>query len=496
MYGSWGKYYAPLHINNTNGNPYIGDSLILIVENLFNSTTTHISVLADGNGNTYMPKATNFIDVYSGGSPFTLTQELVQRGAEVQDDDLRIVIGGKTREVVYDVLRYLRAALTNQSYGMPAVLSIKRPSDTKYTEWFVMSANIQEDPTTFGRDVKSLQPSLYLKMKLTRSPYGADKSVTYLTNLTQITNQSKFVVYDKSYSYFNLGDLVNLDFNFRLPDPTSTLGPVVFNFITDDTFFDVGGYPAVLFSGTLAAGASATLGTYNYAVQDIDSIGCPLSIIVVADVQVNEIEIRATVQGYSTPYVRSVGTQISATGTLRVFQLPPIDVASIFSGMPNYDNSFELPITLSIRNINRGSTRTYTVYEVTMFRVMNSVQMTPTVSGAMSGLLTPSVQYRVVSFYDNLYLPVQPLPAIKGIISSSINNYGALSNGELLELRYEYLQAMEVRGTAIRVQKNDSVLYGYVIFMGSNCQIITDLAVQPFLYARFRFAHLYQSAGS
>lgn len=496
MYGSWSKYTAPFHINNTNGTPYIGASSTLTLTNLFSSTTTHVSVLSDGNGNTFMPRATNFIDVYSGGAPFTMTQELVQRGVEVQEDELRIVVSGKTKEVCYEVIQYLRLALTSQSYGMPAVLQIKRPSDTDYTEWFVLSANIQEDPTMFGRDVKLNTPSFYLKIKLTRSPYGSDPAVSYLTTNTLVSNQTKFTVYDLKGDYFNLGDMTNIDFNFRLPDSTSTLGPTIFNFITDDTFFQQGAYPAVITSGTLSAGATASIGTYTYSVQDIDSIGCPLSIIVVADVQSNEVEMRANIQGFSTPYVRAIGTQISSTGTQRVFQLPPMDISGIFSGLPNYDNSFEIPITITVRNINRGSTRTYSITSVTMFRTMNILQMYPTVSGAFSPSTTPSVQYRVASFYDNLYLPVQPLPSIKGVISSSVNDFGLLTSGELLELRYKYLQAMELRGTLVRTQKNNSVLYAYVVYMGSSCQIVTDLAVAPILYSQFRFAHLYQSVGS
>ena len=488
MYGSWSKYYAPMHINNTNGNPYTGNTNTLDVTNLFSSTTTHISVLSDGNGNTYMPRATNFIDVYSGGSPFTLTQELVQRGAEVQDDELRIVVSGKTRAVCYEVIKYLRLALTSQSYGMPAVISIKRPSDTTFTEWFVHSANIQEDNTTFGRDVKSPLPSLYLRLKITRSPYGSDPAVSYASVITNIFNQSRFTVYDNSGTLFNLGDMVNIDFNFQLPVATSTIGPCIFNFITDDTFLQ----QSISASGTLAAGATATIGTYNYNVQDIDSIGCPLSIIVVGDVQSNEVEIRATIQGFSTPYVRSVGTQISSSGTRRVFQLPPIDIQGIFAGMPNYDNSYQIPITITARNINRGSTRTYTFTSVTMFRSMNVVQMFPTVTGSLIGSSTPAVQYRVASFYDNLNLPSQPLPSIKGVISTSVNYYF----GTGIDLRYKYNQAMEVRGTPIRMQKNDSILYGYVVFMNANCEIDNNPVTEPFLYGQFRFAHLYQSVGS
>lgn len=496
MYGSWSKYYAPMHINNTNGNPYVGNSSTLDVTNLFTSTTTHISVLSDGNGNTFMPRATNFIDVYSGGSPFTLTQELVQRGAEVQDDEFRIAISGKTREVCYETLKYLRLALTSQSYGMPAVIGIKRPSDTTFTEWFVQSANIQEDNTTFGRDVKSPLPTLYIKVKITRSPYGSDPTVSYVTQPMAIMNESRFTVYDQKFTYFNLGDLVNFDFMFNLTQVTSTLGPCIFNFITDDTFFQQGTYPDTIVSGTLVAGGTASLGTYNYNVTDLDSINCPLSIVVVADVQSNEVEIRANIQGFSTPYVRSIGTQISSTGTQRVFQLPPIDIAGIFAGMPNYDNSYQIPITLTARNINRGSTRTYGITSITMFRTMNVIQMYPTITGAITYSTTPSVQYRIASFYDNLNLPSQPLPSLKGIIASSVNNFGLLTNGELLDLRFKYLQAMEARGTSIRTQKNDSVLYGYVVFMGSSCQIIRDIADVPFLFGQFRFSHLYQSVGS
>lgn len=483
MYGSWGKYYAPIHLNNTNGNPVAGVTNWLDVTQLFNSTTTYISVLSDNSGSTYIPKSTNFIDVYSGGSPFTMTQELVQRGAEVQDDELRIVIVGKTRNVCYEIVKYLRLALTSQDYGFPAVLQIKRPSDTTYTEWFVQSANIQEEPTHFGRDIKLPVPSLFLKIKLTRSPYGADTSASYVLSPITIPQQSRFTIDNQKGQLFNVGDLINADFNFNL-GLASGYGPLLFNLISDDTYSQ----QVVSVSGTLAAGATATVGTYTYAVQDIDSIGAPLSIIVVADVQSNEVEMRATIQGYSTPYIRAVGTQLSPTISIgRVFQLPSIDIASIFAGMPNYDNSYELPITISVRNINRGATRTYTVSMITMFRAMNIVQMFPTTLG-FSDL---SAQYRIVSFYDNLYLPAQPLPTIKGIISTSSNFSGSNSQ---IELRYKYKQAMEVRGTLMRIQKNDSIIYGYVVMLNGNCQI--DNFSLPTLTAQFRFSHLYQSVGS
>jgi hypothetical protein len=487
MYGSWGKYYAPLHLNNTSGIPPAGTTQSLTIQNLFSPTTTHISVSSDGNGITFAPKATNFIDVYSGGSPFTLTQELVQRGVEVQDDDLRVVIVGKTIGVCYEVLRYLRLAITSQSYGMPAVLSIKRPTDTSYTEWFVQSANVQEDPTYFGRDIKSPLPTLYVRLKLTRSPYASDEYTSLVVENVTVTNQARFVMAQLKDEAFTLGNLVNADFNFVMPNSTSSLGPVLFNIITDDTFFE----QTVTASGTLAAGASATIGTYNYKVQDLDSIGCPLSVVVVADVQSNDIEMRASIQGYTTPYVRSIGTQLSATaGTARVFQIPPIDISGIFSGMPNYDNSFEIPITISIRNINRGSTRTYAFYSVKMFRTMNVVHMIPT-QQTLSGSLYPSIQYRVVSFYDNLNLPAQPTPAIKGAIGTSVNS-GFSSSGKYVEMRYQYTMAMEVRGTQIRIQKNYSTLYGYIVTMGANCQI-QNFADDPFLLAQFRFSQLYQS---
>lgn len=487
MYGSWGKYYAPLHMNNTSGVPPVGNTQYLTVENLFSPTTTHISVLSDGNGVSFVPKSTNFIDVYSGGSPFTLTQELVQRGVEVQDDEFRIVIVGKTIDVCYETLRYIRLALSSQSYDTPAVLSIKRPTDTSYTEWFVYSSNIQEDPTYFGRDIKSPLPSLYLKIKLTRSPYASDQVASIVTSNITVLNQTVYEIGDFKDSLFCLGNLINADFNYSLPNPTSTLGPVLFNVITDDTFFK----QTVTTSGTLAAGASATIGTYNYSIQDIDGIGCPLTTIVVADVQSNEIEMRASIQGYTTPYVRSIGTQINASaGTSRVFLLPPIDISGIFAGMPNYDNSFQIPITISIRNINRGATRTYAFKTVTMFRSMNTVQMIPTLT-TLLGSSTPSVQYRIVSFYDNLNLPAQPLPSIKGIIATSVNT-NFVYDYKYAEMRYQFSMAMEVRGTQMSIKKSYSKLYGYSVVMGSNCQI-QDSANDANCYAQFRFSQLYQS---
>jgi len=486
MYGSWSTYTVPLQLNNTTGAPYTTYALA----NLSSTTLTPIVVLSDGNGNTYMPKATNFIDVYSGGSPFTMTQELVQRGVEVQDDEFRIAVSCATRSDCYTVMQYIRSALTSQSFGMPAVLRIKRPSDADYTEWFVQSANIQEDNTHLGRDIKSPLPTLYMKIKITRSPYGSNSRVSYFQDKTNFSNQTKFTLYNGEGDFFNLGDLINTDLEFILPTASSSLGPVSLNIITDDTFYNTGGYPTVLSTGTLAAGATATINTYTYNIQDIDTLDTPLSVIVVADVQSNEVEMRASIQGYNTPYVRTIGTQLSSSGTMRVFQLPPIDISGIYSGMPNYDNSFQVPITISIRNVNRGSTRTYTIYQVTMFRTMGVVQMFPTNVSSITYAATPSVQYRLVSFYDNLNLPAQPLPSLKGTISSSVNANFAYDN------RFQYLQGMEVRGTPLRIKKNNSIIYGYIIFMGSSGQIITNAPDLPTANMEYKFSHLYQSVGS
>ena len=72
MFADWNIYYKPLHLNNTTGIGIAGG-------NIADASTTPFVVLAEAAGDSYTPKTTNYMDVYSGGSPFTFTQELVQR---------------------------------------------------------------------------------------------------------------------------------------------------------------------------------------------------------------------------------------------------------------------------------------------------------------------------------------------------------------------------------------------------------------------------------
>jgi hypothetical protein len=283
MYYNWGDYTKPLHLNNTTGKPSINGNISL-------AATTPFVVLSEANGNSYVPNSTLFMDVYSGGAPYTLTQELVQRGAEIQEDTLRVAVSASTFELAAQLVDTLRHALTEQEATGPQILKIKRQNQTTYTEWLIMGAKIQEDQSYFGRDaLDTAYPTIYLTIKLARSPYGSE-SDTYLLS-TEITAQIysgevytvgspsiKIADYAMLYNSF-----VNVDFQYNFADATTGItnfGPLVFSLVDDDTYYT----SDVSATGTITAGSVATVGTYNYTIRNISDLTAPICIGIVASV--------------------------------------------------------------------------------------------------------------------------------------------------------------------------------------------------------------------
>lgn len=489
MFASWGTYFKSIHLNNTSGvlNPS-GDYT--------NPATTPIVVLADSQGSGYTPMATQFIDVYSGGAPFTLTQELVQRGAEVQEEEIRIAVCGNSISSIMTIVSDLRRALSMQEYTGHQVLAIRRPNQTAYTEWFVQSAIIQEETTFLGRDVKHTGfPVVYLNIKITRSPYGADSATTATATVGYDQNILPFVFYgDYAFDIINISDnqnlvgsLMNVDINWNLTGSTRKFGPSMLATIVDDTVVD----QTISVSGTLAAGGSFTFAsTYSYQLLDAQHSNAPLIVAILGDPQSNEIEMRATIQGYSTPYVRSVGTNINTSnGINRIFLMPPINVASLFEGFSDYNTSYSIPITISIRNINRGSTRTYTFNKLWMFRSDNILQLFP--STIWTSRTEQYIQYRVSSFYDQLDTPAQPLPTPKAMVT--------IADAVGYDNRYEYSESCEMRGAGLRVRQLYGMMKGYIWNFDSICSYINPTwdyitpPDAPGLKLTFRFGALYQT---
>lgn len=482
MFSSWGTYYKPIHLNNITGQGVIGGDLAF-------PDTTPVVVLAEADGNGYTPMSTQFIDVYSGGSPFTLTQELVQRGAEVQEDNIKIAIVGSSMNACADVAAKLRRALSMQEYAGFQVLKIKRKGQTQYSEWFVQSAIIQEASTYLGRDsMFTGHPTLYLNMKITRSPYASAPSTvyTYTQDYPNVLPSSYHVwdVVDIDDNPELIGSMINIDVNFDYSVGGVTFGPAALSFPIDDTIIE----SAISESGTLSAGGTATFtGTYSYQITDTSNIRSPLLIMLVGDVQSNEVEVRVNIQGYSTPYVRSVGTQINSNnGTARLFQLPPINIANIFSGFPDYNTIFTIPISFTIRNINRGATRTYDFTNIWMFRSDNVVQLFPSTDWSASSV--DYYTYRLASYYDSTDNPAQPLPSMKAGVFTSANSIVYSNN------QYTYQEASEIRGTSLRVKNTNGMLRGFLIAMESNCSyaaLDTIYGIQWQIVTRF--GALYQS---
>lgn len=486
MSALWGNYYQPLHLNNTSGMLNPGGDYT-------NPETTPIMVTTDAQGSGYTPMTTQFIDVYSGGSPFTLTQELVQRGAEVQEEEIQLAVCGNSMAEVLAVVRIIRQALSNQEYIGMQVLSVKKYGQSDYTEWFVQSAIIQETSTFLGRDLQRNIPTIYLNIKITRSPYGANSSFSGYTNYgsflrntpSSFYGDGTFDIINISDNQFLIGALMNVDvvYNFDNCYGNSFVrfGPSVLSIITDDTYI----FSTVSPSGTLAAGASATVLNFTYTVLDVQS-DAPLIVAIVAFADFNEIEMRVSIQGYSTPFVRSVGTQIdNSNGLERLFVMPPLHIQDIFSGYTNYNTAVKIPISITIRNINRGSSRDYSFYKLFAYRAHNVVQMFPTTVWT-SRTDKLYIQYRIASFYDQINTPAQPLPVIKGMVSTSNAATANLFNFE---------ESVELRGSTLQIKQTSGIMKGIIFNMNGACSYITPEYGNdaPGLFLRFKFGALYQT---
>lgn len=480
MFASWGVYFQPIHLNNTSGmlNPD-GD--------YSDPATTPIVALADAQGSGYTPMTTQFIDVYSGGAPFTLTQELVQRGVEVQEEELRIAICGNTMSSIMATVSKIRQAFSMQEYTGQQVLSIRRPNQTAYTNWFVQSALVQEDTTFLGRDVKNTGfPVVYLNIKMTRSPYGANSrstDVSVIGNVIPFYGESVFDIVNISDNKHLIGSMINVDIDWDLTSTSQKFGPNMIATLLDDYIVE----QALSVSGTLTAGGTFTFTSrYFYSVRDIET-NAPLIVSVLGDVQSNEIEMQASIQGYSTPYIRTVGTNINTSnGTARIFCMPPILVAQIFNGFSDYNIRYAIPITIRIRNLNRVSTRTYNFTKLWMFRADNLMQLFPTTN--WTSRTETYIQYRVASFYDQVYNPAQPLPTSKAMI--------AFSNEIGYDTRYVYSESCEMRGAALRVKQIYGMMRGYIWNFTPTCSYIDptgDAPDAPYITLTFRFSPLHQT---
>ena len=473
MFITWGTYFKPLHLNNTSGMGIVSGSVS-------SATTTPIVVTSEVDGRTYTPTATQLIDVYSGGAPFTLTQELVQRGAEIQEDTIEVAVIGSSPNNCMEIVQTIRNALTYQEYTGPQILRIKHAQQTTYTEWLIHSALVQEKPETFGRDLKNYKnPIVYLQLKLTRSPYGSDSSYTSSAVIQTLAFQDAPVsIVNPSTSL--LGSLVNVDINFYLSATTYKFGPVALAITSNDTFSATN----TTTSGTITAGNTYTYATpLTYNVRDNSNVTAPLQIaVVMSNVQSNEIEMRASIKGYNTPYVRSVGTQInSSNATNRLFILPPIDIDNLFSGYADYYINFNLPVQIQLRNINRGASRTFTFSKIFMYRSNQIVELFPT--SDWTSRTEDNVSYNLISFYDQVEFPAQPLPYLKGFITTT--NIGE---------RYTFNEACEIRGTNIRISDQTGVLNCVMYVMDSTCSYYPYSVLDyPLIEAEFKFASIYQS---
>lgn len=449
-----------------------------------NATTTPIVVTAESDGRTYTPNSTQFIDVYSGGSPFTLTQELVQRGAEIQEDEIELAVIGTSPNDCMEIVQIIRTALSYQEYTGPQILKIKYAEQTTYTEWLIHGAIIQEKPETLGRDLKNYKnPIVYLQIKLTRSPYGSDSSYTSTASIDPLVFQGvPLQIINPTTSL--LGSMVNVDIDYdNTSFPTYKLGPIAFGIASNDTFSAT----TTTTSGTITAGSTYTYASaLTYNLRDNSNVVAPLQIaIVMASVQSNEIEIRATIKGYTTPYVRSVGTQInSSNGTNRLFMLPPIDITNIFSGYPDYYIGFNLPIQIQLRNINRASSRTFQFSQIFMYRSNQVIQLFPT--SDWTSRTETYISYNLISFYNQIEFPAQPLPYLKAFITTTTRKE-----------RYTFSEACEIRGTTLRVADQSGALNCFAYVMDSTCSyVVYNDALPndyPYIKVSFTFAPIYQS---
>ena len=458
MFADWNIYYKPLHLNNTTGIGIAGG-------NIADASTTPFVVLAEAAGDSYTPKTTNYMDVYSGGAPFTFTQELVQRGAEVQEDSIRIAIIGNTPQDCVDNLQLLRNALTSQHLFGPQILSIKRLGQTEYSEWLIHGAVVQEETTYLGRDIQDNgYPVLYVTITITRSPYASDDFPLYVS--TQSYSQNGVFASDTNFDVLTNRELygsfvnfyLNVNYANMLERPPTTFGPIVLGTVIEDTK----SINSNVVSGTLLGGQqSITVASYNYPIKDTSNGSYPIQVFIIADVQSNEIEMRLLVNGYTTPYVRAVGTQLNSTnGTQRLFVLPPISVNTIFAGAKDYSVYYNIRIDVQLKNINRSSNRTYSLKRVTMCRTDNLVQIFPTTN--WSGKSISLANVNIYSLYDQIKYPSQSLPSIKAHLTKYNQYIGPLEAPYYLNNTFE--EALDIRGVNIRMKHQYGSLQ-YIIYL-------------------------------
>lgn len=454
MFADWNIYYRPIHLNNVNGTGIAGGST-------YEPTDTPFVVLSESNGETYTPKTTNYMDVYSGGSPFTFTQELVQRGAEVQEDVIRIGIIGTTPEDCVDKLHLLRSALTNQHLFGPQILSIKRANQSTYTEWLIHGALIQEESTYLGRDIRdNAYPMLFVSVTITRSPYGSDSFAPYTSEIEYTVNGN--VVSDSNLDVLDYQNLngsyvnfyLNVDYANMLGRPPSTFGPIVLSTVIPDSLY----LDTTSRSGSISAGSNVVVGPYPYQILETSNASYPIQSFIVANIDSNNIEMRLLVNGYATPYVRAVGTQLNSTnGTQRLFVLPPINIKDIYHGAKDYSVAYSANIYVQLRNLNRGGTTSYTLLRQYFVRTDNTVQVFPTTNWSSRSISLASIN--IYSFYDQLQYPSQPLPAIKAHLTTYSSYVGPLETTYYFNNAYQ--ETLEVRGSEITMKQ----AYGNMRFM-------------------------------
>ena len=434
---NWNAYYSSIQLNNIAGATYTNGSMS-------NAYTTPFSIISSGDGSSWVPQTTQFIDVYSGGAPFTYTQELVQRGAEVQDEEIQLLVVGSSPSDVANKINTLRQALTMTDITGPVILSIRRSGQTTYTDFLVHSAMVQENPTYYGRDIKlsgNAPSRAFISLKVTRSPYGVDQ-VPYMraTNIA-LANGVNLAMSVNLNVFSNLvGGLVNLKIDNTSSGGVGQIGSFITGFSLPDTWSAT----APTFTGTLAAGGTASQGR-SITIQDIQCLD-PLQVAVVMDCQNNDIEARLEIGDYVTSYVRSIGSDVNPTFTAgRVFLMPPIDVHSLFSGLQDYGTKYTLTYRIRIRNINRGATRTYTMTRVFSWRG-SALLLQPTVDWTARTEVYTAYQY--FAFADQVDFTCQPLPIPKAFMG--------YQNDPVDKITYD--SAAKIKGSILKITQRSGAI--------------------------------------
>jgi hypothetical protein len=440
---NWNVYYSSIQLNNIAGATYTNGSMS-------NAYTTPFSIISSGDGQSYVPLTTQFIDVYSGGAPFTYTQELVQRGAEVQDEEIQLLVVGSSPNDVANKINALRQAVTMTDITGPAILSIRRSGQASYTDFLIHSAMVQENPTYYGRDVKlsgNAPSRAFVSLKITRSPYGVDQIPYIRAANIALSNGSNLNMLSLD-TYPNLvGGLVNVKIDNTSSGGVGQIGSFITGFSLPGTWNVTS---PTSFTGTLAAGGTALQGR-AITIQDIQCLD-PLQVVFVMDCQNNDIEARLEIGDYVTSYVRSIGSDVNPSFAAgRVFLMPPIDVHSLFSGLQDYNTKYTITYRIRIRNINRGATRTYAIVRVFSWRG-SALLLQPTSDWTSRTEIHTAYQY--FTFADQVDFTCQPLPIPKAFIG--------YQNDPQDKITYD--SAAKIRGSALRItQRNGQIAMPLIV---------------------------------